>query len=255
MSASVFLFDAPLSAGSTVHLDGPEGHHAATVMRLRVGEDVVLVDGRGTRAIGTVAVTRKDSIEVAVSSVATEPDLSPRLVVIQAVLKGDHGELAIDQLTQVGADLIVPWTSERSVVAVDRLEKIVTKLRQRSIAAGKQARMARFPAVADPVTTAEVVARVEAASVALVLHEESQHPINDIDISVELSARSGDGDIVLVIGPEGGLSPQERAVLIEAGGIEARLGPGVLRGSLAGAIAAGIVLARTRWGTVAGSSS
>lgn len=248
MSASVFLAAMPLAAGSTVRLDGPEGRHAATVMRLRVGETVELVDGSGTRARGVVSATLKDAIDVDLVEVSTEVAPDPRLVVIQAVLKGDHGDLAVDQLTQTGVDRIIPWMSQNAVVAMDRREKIVGRLRQHSIAAGKQARLSRFPEVTDAVPLADVIDWVGSATVALVLHEHANVSISDVPLPDA-------GTIVLVVGPEGGLSQSERTALVKAGGVEARLGPTVLRGSLAGAVAAGIVLARTRWATVAGSSS
>lgn len=253
MSASVFWTDLPLAAGDTVRLDGPEGRHAATVMRLRAGEAIELVDGRGTRAVGLILATHRDAMDVRVEAVVLESPPTLAVTVVQALLKGEHGELAIDQLTQIGVDRIVPWASQHAVVSTDRQAKLLARLRQRVIAAGKQARLARFPELADVASTDDVAALVTATDVAVVLHEAAGAPLEQIALPTS-------GTVLLVVGPEGGLSDAERALLAQAGAHEALLGPSVLRGSLAGAVAAGIVLSRTRWaaagsGRVAGSSS
>ena len=252
MNASVFWTDLPLAAGSTMRLDGPEGRHAATVMRLRAGEPVELVDGVGHRAIGVVEAVQRDALDVRIDRVLQDPVPRPHCTVVQALLKGEHGELAVDQLTQVGVDRIVPWASQHSLVGADRQAKVLGRLRQHAIAAGKQARLARFAEVGDIVGTQDVAALVAQADLAIVLHESASTPLDAIPLPA-------DGSVLLVVGPEGGLSEAERTVLVAAGAREALLGPTVLRGSLAGAVAAGIVLSRTRWaapapGPVAGSA-
>ena len=253
MSASVFWTDLPLTAGTTVRLDGPEGRHAATVMRLRTGEPVELVDGRGRRGVGVVEAAQRDALDVRIDAVREDPAPALQCIVVQALLKGEHGELAIDQLTQVGVDRIVPWASQHALVGSDRQAKVLSRLRQHVVSAGKQARLSRFPEVADVASTDAVAALVAAVDVAIVLHESATTPLDAIALPVA-------GSVLLVVGPEGGLSESERATLAEAGAHEALLGPSVLRGSLAGSVAAGIVLARTRWAArapapVAGSSS
>lgn len=252
MNASVFWTDLPLAAGTTVRLAGPEGRHAATVMRMRAGEPVELVDGRGTRAVGVVEAAQRDALDVRIDTVRVDPAPALQCTVVQALLKGEHGELAVDQLTQVGVDRILPWASQHALVGADRQAKVLGRLRQHVVAAAKQARLARFPDVAEVMTTQDVAALVAAADVAIVLHESAT-------TALEAIALPATGSVVLVVGPEGGLSEAERALLVEAGAREALLGPSVLRGSLAGAVAAGIVLSRTRWsaptpGPVAGSS-
>lgn len=253
MNASVFWTDQPLVAGTTLRLDGVEGRHAATVMRMRVGEPIELVDGAGARARGTVETSMKDALDVRIDAVQHEPEPLLRCTVVQALLKGEHGELAIDQLTQVGVDVIVPWACQHAVVIADRRDKVLGRARQRLHAAGKQARLARFPRLEDVASTQSIVALVREADLAVLLHESAQTPIQSI-------VAPAAGHVVLIVGPEGGISAEERDRLLAAGAREARLGPSVLRGSLAGAVAAGVVLAATRWtaGAVdpmAGSSS
>src|SRR5207249_3264670 len=101
-----------LSADRVV-LDGPEGRHAATVRRIRVGEQVDLVDGLGTRVTGAVSAATKDTLTVEVTRRVVEPRPEPRLTVVQALAKGDRGELAVELATEVGVDTIVPWQADR----------------------------------------------------------------------------------------------------------------------------------------------
>ena len=230
--------------GVDVRLDGPEGRHAVTVRRLAAGEPVRLVDGAGRYADATVAVVVDASTaDLIVVAAGREPEPAPRIVVVQALPKGERGELAVEVLTEVGTDVIIPWAAERCV-AVWRGEKAVRGRRRwvdTAHAAAKQARRARFPVVEELATTVDVVARVATASLALVLHEDATDPIGDVALPAE-------GDVLLVVGPEGGISASEREELSAAGAREVRLGPSVLRTSTAGVAAVSAVLARSpRW--------
>jgi 16S rRNA (uracil1498-N3)-methyltransferase len=242
VSRPVFLRDE--LSGERLVLDGPEGRHAAVVRRLRAGEQVELVDGAGGRAVCIVHAVGRDSVELDVVELAREPEPSPRVVVVQALAKGDRGELAVELATEVGADEVVPWAAERCVVRWDGPRGLRALERWRSTAreAAKQSRRSWVPSVAGLATTADVAGLLASASAGLVLHEPATTPLS----SVELPA---DGDVVLVVGPEGGVSERELEVLTAAGGVPVRLGSSVLRTSTAGAVAASVVSARTgRWG-------
>jgi 16S rRNA (uracil1498-N3)-methyltransferase len=229
--------------GAAVEVTGDEAHHAVAVRRLRVGERVVLTDGAGTSLTGTVATTGKRLLTVTADDVVTVPVPEPAFTVVQALPKGDRGELAVEVLTEVGVARIVPWAAERSV-AVWRGERAVKSLaRWRSTAreAAKQARRAWFPEVADLASTDEVVALVGAADLAVVLHEDAATPLASVDLPAT-------GQVVVVVGPEGGLTDDEVAALAAAGGHAVRLGSEVLRTSTAGVAAVSALLARTaRW--------
>jgi 16S rRNA (uracil1498-N3)-methyltransferase len=229
LSNPVFL--SPDLSGDTVLLDGPEGRHAALVKRLRVGEPVDLVDGRGTRATGTISATTKDTVTVAVSARDQEPAPSPRLVVVQALAKGDRGELAVELCTEVGVDEVVPWSASRCIAKWN--DKVGQRWASTALEASKQARRSWFLTVADVATTAQVT---QLPGQLLVLHEEATTPLSSVEPA---------GDVVLVVGPEGGISSEELSAL---GGTAVRLGPTVLRTSTAGAAAAAVISARTgRW--------
>jgi 16S rRNA (uracil1498-N3)-methyltransferase len=231
---------AGVDTGSTVVVDGAEAHHAVAVRRMTVGEPVLLTDGAGHVATCEVTATRKARMEVLVRSVSTEPAPVPEVVVVQALPKGDRGELAVELLTEVGVARIVPWAASRSVAVWrgDRAERSLAKWQATAREAAKQARRAWFPEVSPLTSTADAVALLAEAPLALVLHEEATEPLPDV-----LPDR-----LVLVVGPEGGLAPEELAAFDEAGARTVRLGREVLRTSTAGVAAVSALLSRTdRW--------
>ncbi|MEU9116203.1 16S rRNA (uracil(1498)-N(3))-methyltransferase [Streptomyces sp. NPDC048483] len=246
MTAPVFLVDslADVRAGGTLTLDGPEGRHAVSVRRLRVGEEVVLTDGHGRGAYGAVtAVEGKDRLTVAVSDLHTEASPTPTITVVQALPKGDRGELAVETMTETGVDAVVPWSAARCVTQWrgERAAKSLAKWRATAREAGKQSRRLTFPEVADPLTTKQVAGLLADADFAAVLHEEGSAPLATAELPAE-------GSIVLVVGPEGGVSPEELAAFAEAGAKPYRLGTTVLRTSTAGTAATALLLGRTgRW--------
>jgi 16S rRNA (uracil1498-N3)-methyltransferase len=244
---SLPVFHLPELAGAVVgrslELSGDEARHAVVVRRIRIGEQVALTDGAGTTAVGTVAATTKSSLTATVSQVVEAPRESPRLVVVQAIPKGDRGELAVEMLTEVGADVIVPWAASRSVAVWrgERAAKSLAKWRSTAREAAKQSRRSWFPSVAEMVGTPDVVTLLRDAALAVVLHEAGRRPLADLEVPAE-------GDVVVVVGPEGGISDEELEAFAAVGAEPLRLGTSVLRTSTAGVAAAAALLSRTpRW--------
>jgi 16S rRNA (uracil1498-N3)-methyltransferase len=230
-----------LTAGAMT-LTGPEGHHAAAVRRLRTGERADVSDGAGTLAEGVVTSVGKDSVTLDIVAVRTFPAPQPRLAVAQALPKGDRGELAVELMTEVGVDAVIPWAAERSITKwqAERAAKALAKWRGAAREAAKQSRRAWLPEITDLATTATLAKRVPTAY-AIVLEADAEAKLHELNLPAE-------GEVLLLVGPEGGISPAERATLRDAGATEARLGPTVLRTSTAGAAAAAILLSRTgRW--------
>jgi 16S rRNA (uracil1498-N3)-methyltransferase len=245
MSLPVFL--APdlsrATSGAAVVLSGDEARHAVVVRRIRAGERVSLTDGAGTTVVGTVAATDRTSLSLTVDEVVESPPDSPRLVVVQAIPKGDRGELAVEMLTEVGVDVIVPWAASRSVAVWrgERAAKSLAKWRSTAREAAKQSRRAWFPTVAEMVGTPDVVELLRDAALAVVLHETGTLPLSALEVPAE-------GDVVVVVGPEGGISGEELAAFAEVGAEPLRMGHSVLRTSTAGVAAAAALLSRTaRW--------
>ncbi len=244
MSTPVFWMDGErLRAADVLELDGDEGHHAAVVRRIRRDEYVDLTDGAGHMARCVVVDAGKRGITCKVQSRSDVPPPAPRVTVVQALPKGDRGELAIELMTEVGIDVIVPWAASRCITQWKGERGAKSLRRWRSIAreAAKQSRRAWFPEVTELATTSPVAELVGSAAVALVLHEGADGAVGQLTPPPA-------GDVVLVVGPEGGITDDEIDQFTTADGVAVRLGPTVLRTSTAGAVAAGVLLSRTaRW--------
>jgi 16S rRNA (uracil1498-N3)-methyltransferase len=245
MTAPLFLVPpAALASGDVVEVTGPEGRHAVTVKRLTVGERVDVGDGAGHVVIGRVdAVHAPDRLVVEVVERRTAPEPQPRVIVVQAVPKGERGELAVSLLTEVGADVIVPWDASRCVAQWkgERGEKSWRKWESAARAAGKQSRRVTFPELEPLATTREVTTLIGAATRALVLHEDGAASLTSVGLPDA-------GDVVIVVGPEGGITPEELAAFVGAGAHAVRMGASVMRTSTAGTAAVSAVMAATgRW--------
>jgi 16S rRNA (uracil1498-N3)-methyltransferase len=213
------------------------------VRRLARGEQAYLTDGAGMVAHCLVTDIGPSELELTVLSRQSEPRPNPSVAVVQAIPKGDRGELAVELLTEVGADVVVPWAAERCVAQWrgERAEKAVGRWRSAALQAAKQSRRAWVPEVTAQAGTSAVAGRVRAAGLAVVLEPDAPTRLADVDLPPA-------GEIVLVVGPEGGITPAEQHDLAVAGAVAARLGPTVLRTSSAGVVAAAILLSRTgRW--------
>ncbi len=238
------LFHLADVTGTTLRLDGPEGHHAAVVRRLQVGERVDAGDGAGRIAECVVSSVGPGVVTLDVQTLRTSPPPSPRLVVVQALAKGDRGEDAVEAMTEVGVDEIVPWSAARSISRWEgpRGDKALARWRRTAREAGKQSRRWWFPTVAELASTAAVADLLRVASLAVVLHEAAATPLAGV-------AGPGPGEIVVVVGPEGGITEEELAAFHGAGASAYRLGSSVLRTSTAGVAAASVILAASgRWG-------
>lgn len=247
MTAHLF-FVAPgtlsddMSPGSAVILGGDEGRHAVTVKRIGVGEQVLLADGEGLVATAEVTATGKGELTALVAHVRREERPEPHFVLVQALAKGDRDLQALEAATELGVDRVMPWQAERSIVQWrgERAEKSRRKWVAQAEAATKQSRQA-IPPVIDPIVDRVVLARrLSAVSLALVLHEDAQTPLSAVDLPDA-------GEVALVVGPEGGISPAELDAFTAAGAVPVRMGTTVLRSSSAGPAALAALLARSRW--------
>jgi 16S rRNA (uracil1498-N3)-methyltransferase len=239
--APLFLVDT-LDDGDEILVTGDEGRHAVDVLRLTPGEHVRVGNGAGTVADGEVLSAGPQGLRVAVRERFEVAPQTPEFVLVQALPKGDHGPLAVDLATELGVDRIVPWTASRCVTRwrEDRVDRGLAKWRSAARAASKQSRRPRVPEVTDPMSTREVCGLLADADLALVLHEQARRPLTELTIPRE-------GTVVVVVGPEGGLTDGEVVAFRAAGASAVRLGPEVLRTSTAGAAAFAALATRTRW--------
>ena len=246
MTHQLFLGEAAALAaavvGSTIVLDGDEGRHAASVVRLRPGERYFVADGAGRRVLAEAESVDKVSVRGRVLEVVDEPEPAVRLVLVQALAKGDRDEQAIEAATELGVDEVVPWAAERSVVVWrgERAAKSLAKWAAVVTRASKQSRRSRMPLTSSPVNLASLAGRVGQSALALVLHEDATEPLAGVDLPKS-------GDVLVVVGPEGGISGRELEALVDAGARAVRLGPTILRASSAGPAALAVLNAKSRW--------
>ena len=228
--------------GAPLLLDGDEGRHAGTVVRLRPGERYFVADGAGRRLLLEATDVDRSSVRGTVLEVTDEPAPSPRFVLVQALAKGDRDEQAIEAATELGVDEVVPWQAERSVVVWrgERAAKSLAKWAAVVTRASKQSRRARLPLTSQAVGLAPLVARVGESALTLVLHEDATEPLASLELPEA-------GDVLLVVGPEGGITDHEVEALTGAGARAVRLGSTILRASSAGPAALAVLSARARW--------
>jgi 16S rRNA (uracil1498-N3)-methyltransferase len=227
--------------GELISLTGTEAKHASVVRRVRVGETITLGDGKGTWLEGAVADVSPSVVTVRVGSRSTQDVPTTRLLLAQALAKGDRDEMAVQAACELGVDEVIPWQAARSVSRWEGAKAAKGRERWTSIVreAAKQAHRAWVPDVAAVESTAQLAKRAADARV-LVL---------DPWTTTRLSAIESDGrDIVLVVGPEGGIAPEELDRLEAAGAERVKLGDTVLRTSTAGPAAIALLSATLgRW--------
>jgi 16S rRNA (uracil1498-N3)-methyltransferase len=239
VTAPVFFFPVGSArAGSRLVLGGDEGRHAADVRRIRAGERLDLTDGSGAVLRAVAVEVRRGELTVAIEERVDHLAPPLRLTVVQALARGGRDEDAVEAMTEVGVDEVVGWEASRNVAHwTSRTE---AKWLATSRAAAKQSRRAWWPEISGPASTADVAERCRAADLAVVLHETADEPLAGL-------AFPSAGVVMVVVGPEGGITDQELAELGEAGARVVRLGDLVLRSSTAGVAALSVISAATRW--------
>lgn len=226
--------------GERVELTGPEGRHAAVVRRIAVGETVLLGDGYGRAVGGTVESATKTGLAVRISSQRTDPPPAVEIIAVQALAKSDRSELAIEAMTEVGVDRIVPWQASRSIVrwSGERGDKSLAKWRSAVREAAKQSRRLWVPEVSPVASTRQLASMItdltSAGARAWILHE-------DAETWLDPGSLPAQGSALVIIGPEGGISPEELSAFTVAGAQPVLISDAVLRTSTAGVVAVAIL--------------
>lgn len=233
---SLFFVD---HISTSILLSGEQGHHAADVMRLRVGEEIDVSDrSRFVRARITAVTKGQLEAEIVEELPLVRP--RPEISVAQALIKGDSLSESVDIMSQVGVDSILLWKSERTIVQWDqhKTERNAEKLQTTAFESSKQARRPTWPKVGPVVTTQELLDRSSEFDRVVILHESGREHLADDDFDLD--------SVLLVVGPEGGVSDTELERLA-AVGVVRRLGPTVIRSAQAAAIAAAVIYAKSSW--------
>lgn len=229
------------AVGDRVSLTGTEARHAVTVSRLAVGETILIGNGAGLVVRGPVVTAEHAELAIEVEEATAEARRFPALFLAQALAKGDRDELAIQAATELGADGVIPWAAARSISRWEGAKIDRGRARWSAVVreATKQSMRAWLPDVL-PLTTTRDLARLAATTRMLVLEPTAKKTLGTVV--------HDDRDIVLVVGPEGGISPQELDVLAAAGALIVRLGDEVLRTSTAGPAAIAVLNVQVgRW--------
>ena len=258
MSAPVFLVDSShlrdYKVGDKVLLDGDEGRHAGTVQRKRPGEHVDLVDGQGTRLRCQVQDVQKSGVTLDVEEVITEPAPNIEVTLVQALAKGDRDEQAIEMATEAGIDKVLPWQADRSIVIWRGARAAKSQARWLATirAATKQSRRAFLPKLENDVNSKELANLIKGVTenqgVVYVLHESGENALASDPVFLTLQDAVQTTEILIVIGPEGGITETELQAFEKNGARIVRLGPGVLRTSTAGVVALSLLSLKIgRW--------
>lgn len=218
-----------------ITLDGLEARHAISVLRVRTGEVIRLADGLGNWVEGEINSVAKESLTISVTEHGVDRANVVAITVAQALLKGDNQKAALDQLVQAGVDSIIPWRAFRSIGAADKSEKWQEVIR----AAAKQSRRSRIPNLLPKMELRELSKNFSRYDKVIALHESAKAKLTSI------SGLEKCREVLVIVGPEGGLTEDELGELVNAGAEAVCLGDPVIRADLAGALAMGAIHALT----------
>jgi 16S rRNA (uracil1498-N3)-methyltransferase len=220
-----FVPDLPTQVGASYSFNSEDANHAIKVLRIEVGEIFRVSDGNGGWANVQVTEVTKRSLETTVLEVGHQEPLEIKFTVVQALPKSDRAKEAVELLTEAGADVIVPWLANRSISRTEVISKFATTARE----ASKQSRRLFIPQLQETVKEKGVIELIKGADLALVFHESAQVKLSEI-ITPQTKAKN----VVVVIGPEGGITEEELAAFAAAGAHVAGLGRPILRSAHAG---------------------
>ena len=221
-----YVADLPTEINERARLVGHVGHHLARVLRAMPGEELLLSDGHGHWSRVCVTEVDKSTVDLAVLESGFQPDRDISITVVQAITKGERTRENLELLVEAGADRIVPWQSSRSI---GKLPDGVAKLQLAVIEAGKQCRRFYLPEVADVADTERVLAIIRSADLALVLDAHATEKLTEI-VSHVANIKS----VVLIVGPEGGITDAELLAMSKEGAQLVRLGRPIFRSAHAG---------------------
>jgi 16S rRNA (uracil1498-N3)-methyltransferase len=238
---TLFLVDK-LDDSNLIEVSGDEAHHAIKVLRINVSEEILISDGAGNWVRASVENIEKKTFTAKVLERGFQPEKSPRLIVVQGLPKSDRVKDAIEILVESGVDLIIPWQADRSISKWQK--DSLDKWQSAAVAATKQSRRFRKPEIIDGLLLSQLLEIESENSAVLVMHESATTKLSE----VVTSKFAGMSEIIIVVGPEGGISESELTVLEGAGAHIVGLGPEVFRSAHAGGAALSAVSALIgRW--------
>ena len=238
---TLFLVDK-LEDSNLIEVSGDEAHHAIKVLRINIGEEILISDGAGNWVRASVENIEKKTFVAKVLERGFQPEKSPRLIVVQGLPKSDRVKDAIEILVESGVDLIIPWQADRSISKWQK--DSLDKWKNAAVAATKQSRRFRKPEIIDGLSLSQLLEIESENSAILVMHESAATKLSQV-----VTSKFADmSEIFIVIGPEGGISESELELLQSVGAHIVGLGPEVFRSAHAGGAALSAVSALIgRW--------
>ena len=226
-----FVDDLPTTVGGLYEFANDDANHAIRVLRMQTGAEFMLSDGQGSWSQVVATEVKKKSMQVRIIDSGFQQPLATTITVVQALPKGDRAKEAVELLTEAGVDRIVPWASARSIGKGS--EKFVITARE----ASKQSRRFRIPEVTETATTAQICEAIKISDLAIAFHESATSKLSD-----QVSSHNVE-HLLIIIGPEGGLTDEEIAAFTDAGAKVALMGRPILRSAHAGIAAVSAVSA------------
>lgn len=223
--------------GDVVYLDAATSAHAVRSQRLGMGDPLMVSDGAGTLAQGSITSADPQSACIVIETAEVQPSPAVRINLVQALAKGDRDLMAVEMATEVGVDAVTPWQAQRSIVRIrpERAVKMRAKWQAKLRAAAQQSRRAYIPALRPAVEGADIAElhAPEDHQHLIVLHEDARSTLHEAMTALPKTP----AEVHLVVGPEGGVSPEELSAVEQVGGSIVQLGPTVMRASTAGPVA------------------
>ena len=226
-----FVNDLPTKVGQSYEFNNEDANHAIRVLRMGAGDVFMLADGTGSWSQVKAFAIKKKSMEVEVIATGFQEALETTITVVQALPKSDRVKEAIELLTEAGVDRIVPWAATRSIGKMS--DKFAVTARE----ASKQSRRLRIPEVTDIATTEQICEAIKLSDLAIVFHESSDTKLSDCVSSHNVA------HLLIIIGPEGGMTSTELEAFKAAGAKVALMGRPILRSAHAGIAAIAAVCA------------
>lgn len=225
MLSLFFVPNLPILLGSTYDFIGDDATHAIRVLRTQVGDQLALSDGLGSWSVVKVREIGKKSALVEVMATGYEEPLAVEFTVAQAITKSDRIKESIELNTAGGADVILLWAAQRSIgkAAPDLMQKISLTARE----ASKQTRRNRIPILLGVLDAKKLASEIPNYDLTIVLHESANRKFTEV-------IKPGVKKVLLIIGPEGGITEEELAIFEGAGAQVALLGRPIFRSAHAG---------------------
>ena len=229
-----------LSEQDLVVLNEEDSRYISQVLRMRIGEEVVVVDGNGLECLCEVSSLSKKEVSLSISEKRENKSEPPyKVTLYQSVSKGERMDLTIQKATELGVFKMVPVLSDRCVVKLDSKDSKskIDRWQKIALEAARQSGRGIVPEVCTPISFDEAISKISDYDLALFPWEE------ETEKGLKTALREFRGEtIALFVGPEGGVEVQEADNAVNKGALRVTLGPRIFRTETAGAAVLAMII-------------